>query len=498
MEVLKKALAAILAVVITLSSASALTTGAKEKLIGDVNFDKTTNVADATIVQQICADMIVPTKEQKAAADADGNGIININDATHIQMIAAAMLPETIDEPDPTEPLTPEQIQAKGNAAVADFGMTLLSKSVNDDSNTLISPVSIMYALAVAANGADGETLSQMEKALGLPIGALNEYFKNYTENVAENPDEEVLTNCFGEPEYISRKLSIANSVWYKDSDGTVPVKEQFLTTASDVYGADIKPSAFDSSTVGEINKWVDQKTDGMIKKLFEDDSISPETLMCLVNAVCFDADWEEQYDKNNNFKASFTRDNGTTDTAEFMKHEEYNYLSDNDGAEGFVKDYFGEEFAFAAFMPKKGVKLNDYLASLSGEKLQSMLSGVSNKYLSVSLPKFKLEYGTSLNSTLQDMGIKDAFDPGKADFSNMCSSKTYIGSAIHKTFIELNERGTRAAAATAITMEATSLLDPPIPYYLTFDRPFVYVIYHKGTNTPLFIGTMENLANMT
>ena len=235
-----------------------------------------------------------------------------------------------------------------------------------------------------------------------------------------------------------------------------------------------------------------------MIKKLFEDDSISPETLMCLVNAVCFDADWEEQYDKNNNFKASFTRDNGTTDTAEFMKHEEYNYLSDNDGAEGFVKDYFGGEFAFAAIMPKKGVKLNDYLASLSGEKLQSMLSGVSNKYLSVSLPKFKLEYGTSLNSTLQDMGIKDAFDPGKADFSNMCSSKTYIGSAIHKTFIELNERGTRAAAATAITMEATSLLDPPIPYYLTFDRPFVYVIYHKGTNTPLFIGTMENLANIT
>ena len=371
---------------------------------------------------------------------------------------------------DPTEQLTPEQIQAKGNAAVADFGMTLLNKSVKDDSNTLISPVSIMYALAVAANGADGETLSQMEKALGLPIGALNEYFKNYTENVAANPDEEVLTNCFGEPEYISRKLSIANSVWYKDSDGTVPVKEQFLTTASDVYGADIKPSAFDSSTVGEINKWVDQKTDGMIKKLLED----------------------------NNFKASFTRDNGTTDTAEFMKHEEYNYLSDNDGAEGFVKDYFGGEFAFAAIMPKKGVKLNDYLASLSGEKLQSMLSGVSNKYLSVSLPKFKLEYGTSLNSKLQDMGIKDAFDPGKADFSNMCSSKTYIGSAIHKTFIELNERGTRAAAATAITMETTSLLDPPIPYYLTFDRPFVYVIYHKGTNTPLFIGTMENLANIT
>ena len=107
---MKKALAAILAVVITLSSASALTTGAKEKLIGDVNFDKTTNVADATIVQQICADMIVPTKEQKAAADADGNGIININDATHIQMIAAEMLPETIDEPDPTEPLTPEQL----------------------------------------------------------------------------------------------------------------------------------------------------------------------------------------------------------------------------------------------------------------------------------------------------------------------------------------------------------------------------------------------------
>ena len=234
-----------------------------------------------------------------------------------------------------------------------------------------------------------------------------------------------------------------------------------------------------------------------MIKNLIND--LDPSTPMCLVNAVCFNADWARQYSEYNNYTGKFTRDNCTADTAEFMNQEEYSYLTGSDGAEGFVKDYYGGEFAFAAIMPKKGVKLNDYLAALSGEKLQSMLSNVSNKYLSVNLPKFKVEYrDDTLKLKLQQMGINDAFVHGTADFSKMYSDPTvqaHIGDAIHQTFIELNERGTRVAAATALIIAPGSVADPPKPYNLTFDRPFVYVIYPKQTNTPIFIGTMENLA---
>ncbi len=227
------------------------------------------------------------------------------------------------------------------DAAVTDFALRLFKESMGEGENTLISPLSVLIALSMTANGADNETLLQMEAVLGMPISQLNTWSSNYMANL---------------PEKEKYKLSLANSIWFKD-DPTFVVNEDFLQTNADYYGAGIYKAPFDDSTLKEINKWVEDNTDGMIKDIL--DQIPEDAVMYLINALAFDAEWQDIYREYQMKEGQFTTEDGTVRDVKLMYSTENRYLHD-DKAEGFIKYYKDRKYAFAALLPNEGVSVSE------------------------------------------------------------------------------------------------------------------------------------------
>ena len=372
------------------------------------------------------------------------------------------------------------EITDVSDAAVSDFALRLFKESMEDGENTLISPLSVLVALSMTANGADNETLSQMESVLGMPIDQLNTWISTYMANL---PEEE------------KYKLSLANSIWFKD-DPTFVVNEDFLQTNADYYGAGIYKAPFDDSTLKEINKWVEDNTDGMIKDIL--DQIPEDAVMYLVNALAFDAEWQNIYNEYQIQDGKFTTEDGTVRDVELMYSNENKYLND-DKAEGFIKYYANRKYAFAALLPNEGVSVSEYIASLDGEHLHDLLSDAKTTPVDAAIPKFETEYKVEMSEILKKMGMPDAFDGTLADFSKLGSTtdgkNIFINRVIHQTYINVDGKGTKAGAATVVEMTKESAMepmDPPKQVYL--DRPFVYMLIDCETNLPFFIGTMMDV----
>ena len=366
------------------------------------------------------------------------------------------------------------------DAAVTDFAIRLFKESMEDGENTLISPLSVLVALSMTANGADNETLSQMEAVLGMPINQLNTWISTYMANL---PEEE------------KYKLSLANSIWFKD-DPSFVVNEEFLQTNADYYGAGIYKAPFDESTLKEINTWVEDNTDGMIKDIL--DQIPEDAVMYLVNALAFDAEWQNIYNEYQIRDGKFTTEDGTVRDVELMYSNENSYLRD-DKAEGFIKYYAKRKYAFAALLPNEGVSVSEYIASLDGEHLQEVLSGAKTTPVDAAIPKFETEYKVEMSDILKEMGMSDAFDGVRADFSKLGETtdglNIFINRVIHQTYINVDGKGTKAGAATVVEMTKENAMepsDPPRRVYL--DRPFVYMLIDCETNMPFFIGTMMDV----
>lgn len=359
-------------------------------------------------------------------------------------------------------------------AAVTDFGVRLFQNSLSAE-DTLVSPLSVLCALAMTANGAEGETLVQMEEVFGLSVEELNSYLHTY---MAQLPDKK---DC---------KLSMANSIWFTE-DERFTVEQSFLQTNADYYGAAIYRSPFDQSTVKEINGWVSENTDGMIDEIIE--NIPDNAVMYLINALAFEAKWDAGYKKNQVREGVFTEENGERDDVELMYSEEYHYLED-EFATGFIKYYKGNTYAFVALLPNEGVTVADYAASLTGEHLTEMLAHRQMVTVNAAIPKFESEYKIELSEVLKRMGITDAFDEGTADLSGLGTSKAgnlFISEVLHKTFIEVDESGTKAAAVTEVTVSDCAMAEPEKTKTVILDRPFVYLLVDNKTNLPFFIGTV-------
>ncbi len=347
------------------------------------------------------------------------------------------------------------------------------------DKNVLISPLSVQLALAMTANGAAGKTREEMEQVLGgeIPIGELNEYLYSYVQSL---PSED------------KYKLEIANSIWFRDQKERLTVEKDFLQKNADYYGAQAYKSPFDNQTVNDINSWVKNHTDGMIDKIIEE--IGSDTVMYLINALVFDAEWENIYDKSAILDGTFTAISGDKRTVEMMSSKENSYLDDGK-ATGFIKDYKGGKYSFAALLPNEGVDIYEYMAGLTGEGLLSTLENAQSGTVMATLPKFSYEYELRMNDVLAGLGMPSAFDGGAADFSKMAKSANgniYIGDVLHKTFISVDERGTKAGAVTKVEM-----VDESIPCYekvVVLDRPFVYMLIDNATNLPLFIGAAMDI----
>lgn len=363
-------------------------------------------------------------------------------------------------------------------AAYYDFTLKLLQSCADpaSEGNMMISPLSVMSALGMTANGAVGNTLSQIEDLMGMELSSLNSFIGAYSSSLPSDDNS---------------KFTSADSIWYR-TDDSLRVNEDFLAANQKYYAAEVRGEAFDEAACDAINDWVSEHTDGMIPNIL--DEIPADAVMYLINALAFDGKWETEYTENSVHEGVFTSLSGNEQTASMMQSEESVYLKD-DNAEGFMKYYEGRNYAFAALLPDEGITPDEYISALTPDKLQSLLStGASDSGVTAIMPKFEADYDIELSDVLCGMGLSDLFDSSACDLSGAAVSdigNIYVSRVLHKTYISVDEVGTKAAAATAVETVAECAIIMPIVY---LDRPFVYMIIDTVNRLPIFIGTVEAL----
>ena len=363
-------------------------------------------------------------------------------------------------------------LNGRGSVAVTDFAVSLFQKSMKKGENSLISPVSVLYALAMAANGAVGEARTQMEDVLGMPVGELNEYLHTWMKSLSVEGKK--------------YKLTLANAIWFKDVE-SFTVNQDFLQANADYYGAGIYKAPFDQRTCNDINNWVREHTDHMIDGIIHE--IPSDTVMYLVNALAFDAEWKAIYKERAVREGIFTAESGAEQQVEFMYGDLYEYLED-ELATGFVKEYAEGSYIFVAMLPNEGVSVVEYVESLTGEHLQELLAEPQRIKVHTSLPKFETEFSVELSDALKSMGMETPFLKGMEGVGTSTEDiYMAISKVLHKTFIAVDEKGTKAGAVTAVSMIPSS--GGPSDYKEVYlDRPFVYMIVDPINNVPIFIGS--------
>lgn len=352
-------------------------------------------------------------------------------------------------------------------SAYGNFSVELLKKCFDGKSNTLISPLSVSSALAMTANGANGQTKDEMEKVLGsgMPLDELNKYLSSFSGSLTSGEDF---------------KLKNANSIWFI-KDNNFNVNNEFLQTNADFYHAKIYKRAYSGEIVNDINNWVSEHTDGMIDKLLDNgDALSN---IALINATAFNAVWETYYFDNFVEDGTFTDANGNEQSATMLISEESEYIN-GDNCTGFIKKYKGGKYGFAAILPDSNVSISDFVGSLNGDKLFKMLQNAKSTNVVAKMPKFEYEYSAELSEALKALGMPTAFSDS-ADFSGISGDKLLISDVLHKTKISVTEEGTRAVAATGVVMSAA----PDGDKQVILNRPFMYMILDNETMLPLFAG---------
>jgi serine protease inhibitor len=374
------------------------------------------------------------------------------------------------------------QLSEKGQILVnsaSDFGIDLFKKTIDSETgkdNIMISPFSVSMALAMTYNGADGATKTAMENTLrlnGLNTDEININFKQITQALLEL-DPKV-------------DLSIANSIWYRNN---FSVLQNFIDVNRNFYNAEISPLDFNSPTaIQTINNWASENTNNKIPQIIQ--NIDPQMMMFLINAIYFKGPWKSKFDKTRNFNYPFSLANGNTKQVEMM-NQNANLLANRNELMTMVEMPYGRgNWAMDLILPNPGKSISDVTDALNGETWNSWVSSLSmSTDLSLSFPPFKFEYDKNLNQVLSDMGMTLALDRDNADFSKINTSLSlYISLVQHSTFIEVNEEGTEAAAATHVGVSGVSANVTSV----IFDRPFIFVIREISSGTILFIGKLGN-----
>lgn len=370
--------------------------------------------------------------------------------------------------------------------AAADFSLDLFQQSVKAEtvsgSNILISPESVLSALAMTANGADDATLTEMEDVLcgGMDIPSFNSYMYTYNNKLTTTEDV---------------TFHLANSIWIKDKPTEIQVHEDFLQTNRNYYNADAFLADFDDATIKDINNWVDANTNGMIDQLLN--KIPDGAVMYLINALAFEGAWETPYEERQvNENGKFTNYLGTEETVAMLGSTETQYIC-GEHVTGFVKNYEGGDYAFLALLPEEGMSVDACISSMDGSTFLSLYDNRTYQDVLVQIPEFTYSYDTELSQPLTAMGMGTAFEK-TADFSKMAdtdSGALYINRVLHKTYIQVDRAGTKAAAVTAVEMmNETAVFDPEEPLSVYLDRPFVYAIIDTETGLPIFIGTVNTI----
>ena len=374
---------------------------------------------------------------------------------------------------------------------VKNVSMELFKESVSDGKNSMISPVSILMAMAMAENGAAAGSRTQIEKAFGCTTEELSDWLKNWMTSLKTGRNT---------------RMNVANSFWFRDTEG-LEVKEDYLNTIKDCLDAQAYKAAFDEGTKDAINNWCDENTYGMIKKVIQE--ISPEDIAIIVNATAFEGAWLVPYEEHQVEEGeTFYTEDGSEENADMLYSEEGFYIEGKIGDKtvtGFKKSY-EDGYSFVALLPEEGTAVADCVKDLDGSTFASILNNGRYEKVKTAIPEFTSEYTVNnLISTFEKMGIKDIFSPDMADLSNMATAAApggdaaynlYISKILHKTFIEVNRKGTRAAAVIGMVAGCTSMPRPEEIHTVRLDRPFIYAIIDDMTATPIFIGTVMSVAD--
>ena len=361
-----------------------------------------------------------------------------------------------------------------------DFGLALFQEVVSHDTeseNIFVSPTSVALALAMTYNGADGATKTAMESALrkqGFTVDEINTSYKSLIDALV-SVDPKVL-------------LEIANSIWYRNDFTVLP---EFVTTNQNYYNAQVSSLDFSNpGAPGTINDWVSDKTHDKIKEIIK--QISPETVMYLINAIYFKGIWQYEFDEENTSDGSFYLNNESQVQVPVMKQTTTLRYTTNEIFSMVELPYGQGNFSMLVLLPQNGHNTDEIVSALTPGNWDAWISTLAEKNVDLHLPKFTFEYENQLNDELEAMGMGIAFTD-LADFSKINGSGGLcISKVLHKSFVEVNEEGTEAAAVTSVEIINTSAgPDQTAPFYV--DHPFLFAIRETSTGAVLFIGRVQN-----
>ncbi len=360
------------------------------------------------------------------------------------------------------------------------FGLDLFREVLSDEpvtENVFISPLSVHLALSMTWNGAGGTTREQMMETMNYPVISVEEINQSISQLIADllSVDKKVETG-------------IANSIWYRDN---FVVEQDFLETNREYFDARVTPLDFDNPASRDIiNAWVAEKTKNKIEEIV--DQIDPDHIMFLINAIYFKGIWSTEFVKEKTKKRPFYLSSGNSKDVMSMETEgEFGYV-ERDGYRVAELPYGQGNYSMLLFLPDEETGVAGMINKITAEEWNELPGLLDSKHhLNLRLPRFTFEYDTDLNSALISLGMTDAFDGNSADFTGINSNGgLYISRVRHKSFVEVNEEGTEAAAVTSVEIRLTSF-DPDQPQIIFFhiNRPFVIAIKEKYTNSIIFIG---------
>ena len=364
-----------------------------------------------------------------------------------------------------------------------DFGLDIFREVRNEseEQNIMISPLSISVALAMAYNGAGGDTKKEMENALrvaGLTADEINVSYKILI-NALQSLDENVV-------------FEIANAIYYADF---FQLKTNFLEINKNNYNAEISALNFSSpAAIETINGWVAEKTHNKILSIIN--NLSDDDRMVLLNAIYFNGIWSKKFNDNGTKLRNFRKIDGSNIEVPMMSKEDTLEYAFNDLFQAIRLPYGNKQYNMVVVLPSEGKSSKDVIDELNAENWNNWMKSFANEdHVVVQMPRFKFAFNLELKEALKKMGMEQAFSPALSDFSGISGDPDlYISSVIHKSYIDVNETGTEAAAVTAITFTTTSVGPEPVKkIYFIVDKPFVFAITEKDTGAILFIGEVRN-----
>lgn len=369
------------------------------------------------------------------------------------------------------------------------FAFDLYAQLKSGSGNLFFSPFSISQALAMTYAGAKGETESQMAYTLHFTMGqeTTHKGFNKVNLLLEKQMNQE---DGFEEEMF---RFEIANSIWAQEGD---PWRPEFLDQLMINYGAGIFPEDFASDFEGarlRINNWVEEKTKDKIKDLLEKGTLNSATAMVLVNAIYFYGSWIEPFKKEATSDQEFTMEDGTKITIPMMFQSEDHRYAEVDDVQVVELKYKNCDISMLILLPKiDGMEALENV--LNNEFVARINDGLANRTVILTIPKVKMEAEFSLGDTLKAMGMPDAFDPGAADFSGMNGvGGLFISKVIHKAMVDIDEKGTEAAAATAVVMTKSMAPIPSDPVEFKADHTFIIMIRDNETGSILFLGRVND-----